>query len=516
VFDSDLQAGVSRASAKDGRPHAVVIGSGFGGLAAAVRLGARGYRVTVLERLGVPGGRARVLHRAGYVFDAGPTIITAPFLFEELWALCGRRFADDIDLRPLSPFYRVRFDDGTLFDCSGDAAQMRARVAALAPDDVDGYERFMALAERICALGFEKLGHVPFGRFTDMLRVAPQMVLLGSHRSVYSLVSSYVKNPKLRFLLSFHPLFVGGNPFTVTSIYSLIAFLERRWGVHFVMGGTGRLVSGLVSLIQGQGNQLRLGAEVAAITVEQGAAKGVRLASGEAIRADIVVSNADAGWTYSRLLPAPAPARRRWSARRTENARYSMGLFVWYFGTRRQYPEVPHHTILVGPRYKGLLEDIFQNKVLAEDFSLYLHRPTATDPSLAPPGCETFYVLSPVPNLDGNVDWKSMAEPYRRRIARFLENTLLPGLEAEITVSEVVTPLDFRDDLLSLKGAGFSLEPALTQSAWFRPHNQNEDIAGLYLVGAGTHPGPGVPGVLSSARVLDLVIPDAKSLTRRA
>jgi len=516
MFDSDFQAAGSTTPVRDDRPHAVVIGSGFGGLAAAVRLGARGYRVTVLERLDQAGGRARVLHRDGYTFDAGPTIITAPFLFEELWALCGRRFADSVELRALSPFYRVRFDDGVTFDCSGDPDEMRERVRALAPGDVAGYEAFMRMAERICALGFEKLGHVPFSRFTDMLKIAPQMVLLGSHRSVYGLVSSFVRNPRLRFLLSFHPLFVGGNPFTVTSIYSLISFLERRWGVHFAMGGTGVLVSGLVELIQGQGNHVRLGAEVSSITVEGGKATGVRLASGENVPADIVVSNADAGWTYRHLLPAPAPARRRWSARRAENARYSMGLFVWYFGTKRQYPDVPHHTILVGPRYRELLADIFDRKVLAEDFSLYLHRPTATDPSLAPDGCETFYVLSPVPNLDGNVDWTTAAEPYRQRIERFLEQTLLPGLSEALTVSEVVTPLNFRDDLLSLKGAGFSLEPALTQSAWFRPHNRSEDIAGLYLVGAGTHPGPGVPGVLSSARVLDLVVPDANTIRRRS
>lgn len=516
MFDANFQAGSTPARLGDDRPHAVVIGSGFGGLAAAVRLGARGYRVTVLERLDIPGGRARVLHRAGYTFDAGPTIITAPFLFEELWSMCGRRLSDSVELRSLSPFYRVRFDDGTIFECSGDPDEMRERVRALAPGDVAGYEAFMRLAERICALGFEKLGHAPFSHFTDMLKVAPQMVMLGSHRSVHGLVSKYVRDPRMRFLLSFHPLFVGGNPFTVTSIYSLIASLERRWGVHFAMGGTGRLVSGLVELIRGQGNQLRLGAEVSAITVERGAATGVRLASGEHLPADIVVSGADAGWTYRHLLPAPAPARRRWSARRTQHARYSMGLFVWYFGTRRLYPEVPHHTILVGPRYRELLTDIFDRKILAEDFSLYLHRPTATDPSLAPEGCETFYVLSPVPNLDGDVDWAAQAEPYRQRIERYLEKTMLPGLKDAITVSEVVTPVNFRDDLLSLKGAGFSLEPALTQSAWFRPHNRNEDIAGLYLVGAGTHPGPGVPGVLSSARVLDLVVPDAHTLRRRS
>jgi phytoene desaturase len=503
----ELAAGSAGAHGNAARPHAAVIGSGFGGLAAAIRLGARGYRVTVFERLEAPGGRARVIRRDGFTFDAGPTIITAPFLFEELWSLCGRRMADSVELRALSPFYRVRFEDGSSFDCSGDADQMRARVAALAPGDLAGYERFMRLAGEICALGFEQLGHRPFSRFSDLLRVAPHMLRLGSHRSVYDLVSRHVRDPRLRFLLSFHPLFVGANPFTVTSIYSLIVFLERRWGVHFAMGGTGRLVSGLVELIEGQGNRLCLGTEVSAITVERGAASGVRLANGEIIRSDIVVSGADAGWTYRHLLPAHVP--RRWSARRVGRARYSMGLFVWYFGTRRRYPDVLHHTILVGPRYKELIDDIFKRKVLADDFSLYLHRPTATDPTLAPPGCDAFYVLAPVPNLDGAVDWRAMAEPYRRRIERHLEAVLLPGLSREIAVSHVVTPVDFRDDLLSLKGAGFSLEPTLSQSAWFRPHNRSEGVPGLYLVGAGTHPGPGVPGVLSSAKVLDLLVPDA-------
>ena len=515
-----LDGGLRRAgppAAGDRRPHAIVIGSGFGGLAAAIRLGARGYRVTVLERLGQPGGRARVLRQDGYTFDAGPTLLTAPFLFEELWALCGKRLADSVELRPLDPYYRVRFDDGTVFDTWNDAARMRRSVAELAPADVAGYERYLEMTGRICALGFEQLGHVPFNRFTDMLRVAPQMLRLRSHRSVYSLVSRYVRDPKLRFLLSFHPLFVGANPFRVTSIYSMITFFERRWGVHFAMGGVGRLVHGLAELIEGQGNQLRCNAEVGAITVEDGAATGVRLSSGETLRADIVVSNADAGWTYRHLL-APAPGReaagRRWSPQRMERVDYSMGLFVWYFGTRRRYPDVPHHTILVGPRYREHIADIFERKVLADDFSVYLHRPTATDPSLAPPGCDAFYVLSPVPNLDGAVDWASTAEPYRKRIERYLEKTMLPGLAAEITTSRVTTPVDFRDDLLSMKGAGFSLEPTLTQCAWFRPHNRSEDVRNLFLVGAGTHPGAGVPGVLSSARVLDSVVPDPHALRR--
>jgi phytoene desaturase len=510
----DPQQHSAAAGARDSRPHAIVIGSGFGGLAAAVRLGARGWRVTVLERLAVPGGRARVIRRDGYTFDAGPTIITAPFLFEELWALCGRRLSDSVELRALSPFYRVRFDDGSSFDVCGDEERMRHKVGALAPADVEGYERFMRLAGRICELGFEQLGHRPFDRFSDMLRIAPQMLRFRSHRSVHGLVSRHVRDPKLRFLLSFHPLFVGANPFKVTSIYSLISYLERRWGVHFVMGGTGRLVAGLVELIHGQGSRVRLGAEVSAITVERGAATGVRMADGQSVRADIVVSNADAGWTYRHLLPERVA--RRWSARRMERVRYSMGLFIWYFGTRGCYPAVPHHTILAGPRYRELVDDIFERKVLAGDFSLYLHRPTATDPSLAPPGCDAFYVLSPVPNLDGSVDWAQAAEPYRRRIERHLERTLLPGLSGRIAVSHVVTPAHFREDLLSMKGAGFSLEPTLAQSAWFRPHNRSEGIEGLYLVGAGTHPGPGVPGVLSSARVLDSVVPDARSLRRVA
>lgn len=490
--------------------HAVVIGSGFGGLAAAVRLGARGYRVTVLEKLDAPGGRAYVFRQDGFTFDAGPTIITAPFQFEELWRLAGRRFAEDIKLQPMSPFYRIRFDSGETFNASGDPAAMRAEVARLSPSDVAGYERFMRAAEDTYKIGFEQLGHVPFSSWIDMARVLPDMVRLESYRSIYGLVAKHVKDDRLRFVLSFHPLFVGGNPFNVTSIYGLISFLERRWGVHFATGGTGSLVRGLVRLIEGQGNVVRYGAEVRAITVEGKRATGVQLASGEKIAADVVVSNADSAWTYRYLLP-PA-VRRRWTDRRLERARYSMSLFVWYFGTRRQYPHVPHHTILVGPRYRELLADIFERKVLARDFSLYLHRPTATDPSLAPPGCDAFYVLSPVPNLGGDVDWAQQAEPYRQAIARLLAETLLPDLESHVVTSRLVTPPDFEKRLLSFRGAAFGLEPVLRQSAWFRPHNRSEDVERLYLVGAGTHPGAGVPGVLSSARILDVVVPDPAAL----
>ena len=494
-------------SSNDRRPHAIVIGSGFGGLAAAVRLGARGYRVTVLEKLDAPGGRAYVYRQDGFTFDAGPTIVTAPFLFEELWALCGKRLSDDVELRATDPFYRIRFDDGTVFDYSGDRDKMRTEVLKLAPGDLDGYERFMQASEAIYKVGFEQLGDVPFNRFTDMLKVAPDLVRLQSFRSVYGLVASHVRDPRLRTVLSFHPLLVGGNPFATTSVYCLISFLERRWGVHFAMGGTGQLVKGLVRLIEGQGGSLRLNAEVDEILLDGQRATGVRLKSGEVIDSRIVVSNADSAWTYRHLLPARA--RKRWSDRRIERSRYSMSLFVWYFGTRRQYPDVKHHTILLGPRYRELLTDIFDHKIVADDFSLYLHRPTATDPSLAPPGCDTFYVLSPVPHLGGGANWAEKAEPYRRAIERALGATLLPGLEQEIVSSRMLTPQDFQDRLNSWQGAAFGFEPVLTQSAWFRPHNESEDIEGLYLVGAGTHPGAGLPGVLSSARVLDRIVPHA-------
>jgi len=506
------QAPTSTPRPHAGTPHAVVIGSGFGGLAAAVRLGARGYRVTVLEKLDAPGGRAYVFRQDGFTFDGGPTIVTAPFLLEELWALCGRRLADDVELRPITPFYRIRFDGGAEFNYTGDPAAMRAEIARFYPADVAGYERFMAASEAIFRVGFEQLGDVPFSSWTDMARCVPDLLRLGSLRSVHQLVAKHISDPRLRVALSFHPLLVGGNPFSASSIYALIAFLERRWGVHFAMGGTGALVTGLLDLIRGQGGAVHCNQEVAEITVDQGAATGVRLRSGETVPADIVVSNADSAWTYRHLV-APQH-RRRWTDRRIERARYSMSLFVWYFGTRRQYPDVAHHTILLGPRYRELLHDIFKRHHLAEDFSLYLHRPTATDPSLAPPGCDAFYVLSPVPHLASGTDWAAAAEAYRGSLARALSETILPGLEDAIVTQHVMTPQDFHDRLLSHRGAAFGMEPLLTQSAWFRPHNRSEELDRLFLVGAGTHPGAGLPGVLCSARILDKVVPNASAFAR--
>lgn len=487
-------------------PRAIVIGAGLGGLAAAIRLGVRGYRVSVIDRLDQPGGRARVFRQDGFTFDAGPTVITAPFLFEELWALAGRMLSDDVDLRPVHPFYRIRFDDGSSFDYCGDPAIMKREIQRFAPEDLEGYLAFLRKSEAIFRVGFEELAHVPFLSPVDMARIVPDMMKLESYRTVYGLVSKYIKNEKLRQVFSFHPLLVGGNPFNVTSIYTLIAFLERKWGVHYAMGGTGALVRGMCSLIDDVGGEIRLGEGVREIDVRDGRATGVVLENGERIAADIVVSNADVAWTYRELIPENA--RRRWTNRRIDRQRYSMGLFVWYFGTDRTYDDVAHHTILLGPRYKALLNDIFERKVLADDFSLYLHRPTATDPSMAPDGCDAFYVLSPVPHLDSGDDWPAIEERYRASIENYLAATVLPDLGRHLATSRVLHPQGFLEDYLSFKGAAFSIEPVLQQSAYFRPHNASEDIEALYFVGAGTHPGAGMPGVLSSARVLDSIVPD--------
>ena len=492
------------------RPHAIVIGSGFGGLAAAVRLGAKGYRVTVLEKLDAPGGRAYVHRRGGYVFDAGPTIVTAPFLFEELWTLCGKRFSDDITLKPLDPFYRIRFDDGSWFDYSGDVQAMRREVARFAPQDLNGYDAFFQEAEKCYRLGFEGMASISFVTFSDLIAVLPDFMRMRAWKTIYSRVASFIRDPKLRMVFSFHPLLIGGNPFSVTCAYTLINALERRHGVHWAIGGTGALIQGLVGLIIGQGNSVRCESEVAEILVRNQRAYGVRLADGQILESEIVVSNADTAWTYRYLIPAEH--RRHWTDAKIERTKFSMSLFVWYFGTRQQFHDIPHHMILMGPRYRELLADIFKRKILAKDFSLYLHRPSASDPSVAPPGHDTFYVLSPVPHLQSGVDWSVAAEPYRQAIAQSLHSTIMPGFEEHITESFITTPQDFQDRLLSFRGAAFGPEPVLTQSAWFRPHNKSEDIAGLFMVGASTHPGAGMPGVIASAKALDSVIPDPKTV----
>jgi phytoene desaturase len=503
------EAGLTARPESDGRrakKRAIVIGSGLGGLAAAVRLGAKGYAVTVLEKLDQPGGRARVFRQDGYTFDAGPTIITAPFLLEELWALCGKRMADDIDLRAMDPFYNIRFDDGQVFACSANTEAMRAQIARFAPGDVAGYDRYLEASRRAYDIGFMRMGTVHFASFATFLKHIPDVLSLSGHQSVYAFVSRYFKDPRIRTVFSFHPLLIGGNPYSVTSIYCLIAHLERTYGVHSAIGGTAAIVDGLVRLIEGQGGTVRLNAEVREILSKDGAAVGVRLANGETMQASQIVCNADATWAYDNLIPG---RRRRWTASKTKTSDYSMGLFVWYFGTDRRYDSLPHHSILLGPRYGELLKDIFRRKKLAPDFSLYLHRPTATDPNLAPPGGDAFYALCPVPNLDSGTDWTIESERRRAAVQARLEATVLPDLGKHVVTSKIMNPLHFRDELNSTKGAGFSLEPLLWQSAWFRPHNRSEELRNLYMVGAGTHPGAGVPGVLTSAQLLDQLVPHA-------
>jgi phytoene desaturase len=420
-------AGLDPAQQREGdaAPHAIVIGSGFGGLAAAIRLSVRGYRVTVLEKLDQPGGRASVFKQDGFTFDAGPTIITAPFLLEELWSLCGRRLSDDVDLRPMMPFFRLRFDDGETFDYCGDPEKMRAEVARLSPGDVEGYQRFLKRSAKAYRLGYDKMGAMPFTRLRDMLAVIPDMLRMQGLRSLHSLVASHVRDPRLQTVLSFHPLLIGGNPYSVTAVYALISYLEQRHGVFSAMGGTGALVRhGQADGVAGRAPAPECRGRGDRSRRRQGRRCAPRV-RGDVLPANVVVSNADAAWTYRHLIRPEH--RRHWTDRKVERAKFSSGLFVWYFGTNRRYDDVPQHSVLLGPRYKGLLEDIFKKHRLAEDFSLYLHRPTELDPSLAPEGCDTFYALAPVPHLDSGTDWEAQAEPFRRAIEQRLMETVLPG-----------------------------------------------------------------------------------------
>ena len=491
----------------------VVIGSGFGGLSAAIRLQAAGHRVTLLEQRDQPGGRAYVYQQDGFTFDGGPTILTAPWLIDDLFAAAGRRANDYVQFTQLDPFYNIRFEDGSVFHYNNDQQRLRAEIARFNPADVAGYERLRAQADEILAAGMALIDK-PFTHASDMARVAPTLLRLKAYQSVYRFVASYLSDERLRQAFSFHPLLIGGNPFEASSLYALIHALEQRWGVWFAMGGTGALVRAMTRVFAELGGELRLGSEVAEIAVEErdGRARratGVRLADGGYLAADAVVSNADVATTYLRLVPTRF--RRRNSDAHMRGLRYSMSLFVLYFGTDRRYEQVAHHEILMGPRYRGLLDEIFTRKTLAPDFSLYLHRPTATDPSLAPAGCDAFYVLSPVPHLGADIDWRAMARPYRDRIVAYLEQRYLPDLSRHIVTEFSIDPLHFQETLGSYLGSGFSVEPTLTQSAWFRPHNVSEDISNLYFAGAGTHPGAGVPGVLSSGKIVaELIGPAAQ------
>lgn len=493
-----------------GRPHAIVIGAGMGGLAAAMRLGAKGYRVTVIDRLDIVGGRASSITSKGHRFDLGPTIVTVPDVYRKLWAACGRDFDKEVDLRPMDPFYEIWFPDGDKFTARQSTEDMEAEVARISPDDVPGYRKFLKDAERRYDIGFTGMVAKPMHKAWDTIKVLPTFGVLRADQSILKLAQKRVKNEKLRMALSFHPLFIGGDPNNVTSMYALVSHLEKEFGVHYAMGGVQAMATAMANVIQEQGGRLFLGEEVDEIVIKNGRASGVKLAGGATMSADIVVSNADAGHTYARLLRHQK--RKRWSDRRVRSRRWSMGLFVWYFGTtgtRDMWKDVGHHTILSGPRYEGLLHDIFIKNKLADDMSLYVHRPSVTDPTVAPEGGDTFYALSPVPHLGGKnpVDWSHMAETYRQKVQDVLEEKMLPGLWKHLSASAVFTPNEFRDRYLSPFGSGFSIEPRILQSAWFRPHNVSEEIPGLFLVGAGTHPGAGLPGVVSSAEVLGKLVP---------
>jgi phytoene desaturase len=478
----------------------VVIGSGFGGLAAAIRLQAQGHRVIILEKRDKPGGRAYVYEQDGFKFDAGPTIITAPWLIDELFEAGGKKTSDYVRLVKLDPFYNIRFEDGNVFRYNDDREALYEQIRKFDAAGVADYERYAESLSEIYRIGFELIDK-PFCSWSDMLRVIPQMIKLRSDRSVYKLAAKYFKNERLREAFSFHPLLIGGNPFTSTSIYAMIHELEQKFGVWFAMGGTGALVQSLCSLFTDLGGELSLETEVEEIFVNRaGEAGGVRLKTGDFIQADAVVCNSDIAWTYLNLIKPEF--RRKYTDQKIKSMTYSMSLFVYYFGTDRKYEEMAHHEILLGPRYRELLEEIFRKKTLAEDFSLYLHRPTATDSSLAPEGCDCWYVLSPVPNLEGKTDWRAQAAGYRDRIVKYLEERYLPGLSKHIVSDRYIDPLHFRDTLNSYLGSAFSVEPTLRQSAYFRPHNKSEDVGNLYFVGAGTHPGAGLPGVMSSGKIV--------------
>ncbi len=491
--------------------HAIIIGAGLGGLASAMRLGAKGYRVTVIDRLDRAGGRGSSITQGGHRFDLGPTIVTVPQILRELWAACGRDFDRDVSLTPMDPFYEIRFQDGETFTMRGDAAAMRAEVARISPSDAKGFGAFLKGAEARYRFGFEDLGRRPMHRLIDLIKVLPQFAWYRADRSVYAHAAAHVKDEHLRFALSFHPLFIGGDPFRVTSMYALVSHLEAAFGVHYAMGGVQAIADAMVRVIEGQGGEVVQGTEVDEVVVVGGRAAGVRLMSGEVLPADVVVSNADAGHTYDRLL-RNAP-KRRWTPARLRRTRWSMGLYIWYFGTsgtKDMWKDVGHHSIVVGPRYREHITDIFIRGKLADDMSLYVHRPSVTDPSVAPEGGDTFYALSPVPHLGhGGVDWAEEEPKYRVRMAAVLEDRLIPGFQKHLTESLVFTPDTFRDRYLSPYGAGFSIEPRILQSAWFRPHNVSEELPGLYLCGAGTHPGAGVPGVIGTAEVLGKLVPDA-------
>ena len=482
----------------------IIIGSGFGGIAAALRLKAKSHNVTLIEKHPDLGGRARIFKKNGFTFDAGPTVITAPYLIEELFQLFNKKPGNYIKLTPLDVWYRFIFEDGDQFDYSGDEEKMKKQIKEINEDDVKGYEKLVKFTKKIFDKGFTELADVPFDKPLVMVKQLTALLKLKSYKSVYSLVSSYIKSEKLRRILSMHPLLVGGNPFTTTSIYGLILYLEKKWGIHYSMGGTGNIIKGLEKLMTEEGIEIIKGQEVTNIISIDNKIEGIKLDNQKEISANNVICNADPPAVYERLLnQSKVNSLFEWKQKRME---YSMGLFVYYFGTKKTYPDVEHHTIKFGDKYKEHLNDIFDKKKLNKDISYYLHRPSATDKSMAPEGSDCFYVLVPVPNNQSKLDWKIEGKKMKDLVIDKMEKALLPKLRENIVADFYLTPDYFEKELNTKFGSGFSIQPKFTQSAYFRFHNKSEVCEGLYFVGAGTHPGAGVPGVLSSAKVLDKII----------
>ena len=484
--------------------NSIVIGSGFGGMAAALRLKAKGHNVTLVEKHEDLGGRARVFKKNGFTFDGGPTVITAPYLIDELFELFNKNSKDYLEIKPLKTWYQFVFEDGFKFDYSGNEEEMVNQIKKINEKDVNGYKNLVNFTKKIFDKGFTELADVPFDKPSFMLKQIPSLFNLKSYKSVYSLVSSYIENEKLRRLLSMHPLLVGGNPFTTTSIYGLILYLEKKWGIHYSMGGTGQIINGMEKLMNEENIKILKGCEVNRILSNNKKITGVELSNGDKIETDNVICNADPPAVYSKLANTNSNnSIFNWKMKRME---YSMGLFVYYFGTKKVYDEVEHHTIKFGDKYKEHLDDIFNNKKLNDDISYYLHRPTATDKSMAPNNHDCFYVLVPVPNNQSGIDWSIEGDKMKELVIKKMEESLLPNLSENIVEDFYLTPDYFEKELNTKYGSGFSIQPKFTQSAYFRFHNKSEIFDGLYFVGAGTHPGAGVPGVLSSAKVLDKIL----------
>ena len=483
----------------------IVVGSGFGGLASALRLKAKGYDVTLIEKHPDLGGRARVFKKGNFIYDGGPTVITAPYLFEELFSLFNKKISDYVEIVPLNLWYRFVFDDGKTFDYSGNEKSMEKEIKKFSNKDFKGYIELVNFTEKIFNKGFTDLSDKPFNNLSFMLKQVPALLKLKSYKSVYKLVSNYISSEKLRRVFSMHPLLVGGNPFTTTSIYTLILFLEKKWGIHYSMGGTGKVVKALEKLMLEEGIKIIKASEVTEIITENKSVKSIKINNSKIIECNYVVCNSDPPNVYKNLIKSKNNYGFLFK-QKMKRMDYSMGLFVYYFGSKKQYKDVAHHTIYFGKTYEKHLEKIFENKILSEDISYYLHRPSATDPNMAPDGQDAFYVLVPVPNNLSNINWSNEGERFKNLILDKMDKSVLPDIKKNVVNDFYLTPDYFEKDLSTLHGSGFSIQPKFSQSAYFRFHNQSEIFENLYFVGAGTHPGAGMPGVISSAKVLDKIL----------